>query len=66
MRLRARISPAGTVDEVTLEQSSGHPVLDRAALAGVRRWRFHPAAHGGVPVPCEVSIPVAFRLTAER
>jgi len=66
VRLRARISPAGTVEEVGLEQSSGYPLLDRAALAGVRRWRFSPASRNGVPVPCDVSIPVAFRLEEGR
>jgi protein TonB len=66
VRLRARISPAGTVEEVGLEQSSGYPLLDRAALAGVRRWRFSPASRNGVPVSCEVSIPVAFRLEEGR
>ena len=66
VRLRANVSAAGTVDAVTLEQSCGHPVLDRAALTGVRRWRFHPASRNGLPVPCEVSIPVAFRLEEGR
>lgn len=63
VRLRARVTAGGTVEGVALERSSGHAVLDNSALDGVQRWRFIPATRGGVPVACEVSIPVAFRLT---
>lgn len=63
VRLRARVTAGGTVEGVSLERSSGHAVLDSSALAGVQHWRFIPATRGGVPVACEVSIPVAFRLT---
>lgn len=63
VRLRARVSASGTVEDVALERSSGHEVLDRSALDGVQRWRFIPATRGGLPVTCEVSIPVAFKLT---
>lgn len=63
VRLRARVSAAGEIEKVSLERSSGHEVLDHAALQGVRPWRFIPATRNGVPVACEVSIPVAFRLT---
>lgn len=63
VRLRARVTERGTIERVDLERSSGHAVLDRSALDGVRYWRFIPATRNGVPVACEVSIPVAFRLT---
>jgi protein TonB len=63
VRLRARVTAGGVVETVALERSSGHAALDRSALDGVQQWRFIPATHGGVPVACEVSIPVAFRLT---
>jgi len=63
VRLRARVTAGGDVEGVSLERSSGHAVLDRSALDGVQRWRFIPATRGGVPVACEVSIPVAFKLT---
>jgi protein TonB len=62
VRLRALVTASGDVEGLTLERSSGHAVLDHSALDGVRRWRFIPATRGGVPIPCEVSIPVAFRL----
>lgn len=63
VRLRARVTASGSVEGVSLERSSGHAVLDRSALDGVQRWRFIPANRNGAPVACEVSIPVAFRLT---
>lgn len=63
VRVRARVTAGGAVDSVSLEQSSGHALLDRSALDSVRRWRFIPATRGGVPVACDVSIPVAFQLT---
>lgn len=63
VRVRARVTGGGTVDNVSLERSSGHAMLDRSVLDSVRHWRFIPATRGGVPVACEVSIPVAFKLT---
>ena len=63
VRLRVMVTASGVVEAVTLERSSGHEVLDRSALDGVQHWRFIPATRGGLPVPCEISIPVAFRLT---
>lgn len=63
VRLRAKVTAGGKVEGVSLERSSGHAVLDRSALDGVQRWRFIPATRNGAPVACEVSIPVAFRLT---
>jgi protein TonB len=63
VRLRAMVTAGGVVETVALERSSGHAALDRSALDGVQQWRFIPATRGGVPIACEVSIPVAFRLT---
>ena len=62
VRLRVRVLANGGVAAATLERSSGYAVLDRAALDGVLQWRFIPATRGGVPVPSEVTVPVAFRL----
>mgnify|MGYP001052739072 CR=1 FL=1 len=62
VHLRATISDRGEVEAVVVENSSGHQVLDASALGGVRRWSFVPARRGGIQVPCEVRIPVAFKL----
>ena len=34
----------GSVERVETLKSIGHPILDRAAVAAFRQWRFHP--HG--------------------
>jgi protein TonB len=57
----------GHAADVRVQQSSGHPVLDEAALTTVRReWRFVPARRGGVPVESRVTVPIRFRLSDAR
>lgn len=60
--LRVRVSPEGGVFSVEVERSSGHPVLDGAAVEAVRKWRFHPARAGEVPVEGVVRVPIRFEL----
>ena len=60
--VRARLDPAGTAVEIVLHRSCGHQLLDRAALAAVREWHFHPAMRDGRPVAAWVEIPVRFHL----
>ena len=60
--VRVRLDPAGTAIEIVLHQPSGHALLDRAALAAVREWRFLPAMRDGRPVSAWVEIPVRFHL----
>jgi protein TonB len=38
------------------------PMLDQAALAAVRRWRFEPTSVNGSPVPVVCEMTVNFRL----
>jgi len=47
---------SGTVTHVTVWKSTGHKVLDEAALSAFRQWRFAP--HSAV----EVSIPITFSM----
>jgi len=61
--LTVEVSPSGEVADVGVEETSGHPILDRAALEAVRRWRFMPALRLGVPARARVLVPVAFSLT---
>ncbi len=66
-RLRVQVLADGRVGEVMVENSAGHPDLDRAAADAVRRWRFEPARKGDEPVASWVLLPVEFRLErAER
>lgn len=60
--LRVTVTPHGTAGAVTVLQSSGHRVLDEAATAAVRQWRFHPARVGEQPVAAQVDVPVRFLL----
>jgi len=43
-------------------ESSGHSVLDRAALSAVRKWLFEPGTEGGLKKKMWVKIPVRFDL----
>lgn len=66
--LLVRVTRAGTVDSVTLENSSGHPALDSAALAGAHKLRFVPGKRGERPMDMWTKLPVRFSLdsTAAR
>ena len=61
--LRVMVSAAGEPSSVAVAASSGHPLLDRAALEAVRHWRFVPAEQGGHPVAAVADVPIVFRLT---
>ena len=60
--LRVQVLPGGTARSVEVLSSSGHAILDRAALKAVRAWRFVPAKRGGVPVAGAIDVPISFRL----
>lgn len=57
-----RVTEDGVPQEVSVKESSGHSVLDDAALEAVRRWRFTPARQAGHPVAAAVEVPVRFSL----
>lgn len=52
----------GMAADVRVAASSGHAILDRAALNTVRAWRFTPARKGRHPVEMWVQVPVRFEL----
>ena len=60
--LDVEILPSGTVGVLKTDASSGHWVLDQAAIKAVRQWRFNPAKLAGVAVPSHVQVPVQFKL----
>lgn len=60
--LRVYVSADGRVTDVQVDQSAGHPDLDRAAAEAVRRWKFEPARRGSEPVGMWVRLPVQFVL----
>jgi protein TonB len=61
--LEIEVAADGAATAVHVKRSSGYPVLDEAALAAARAWRFQPARRHGQPVTSRVSIPVVFDLT---
>lgn len=62
VRLRVQVSAQGLPVAVELEQSSGFPRLDRAALSAVRNWKFIPAKRGDEAIPYTFIVPVEFSL----
>ena len=60
--LRVRVSAAGEVLDAWVEHSSGHAVLDQAALKAVQSWRFRPAREGLRAVAGVARVPIEFRL----
>lgn len=60
--VRVLVGMDGLVDEVRLDESSGHETLDGAALQTVQRWAFEPAVRGTEKVEMWVRIPLRFRL----
>jgi|AZIJ01.1.fsa_nt_gi TonB family protein len=60
--LHAEILPNGYSQHLKIAVSSGHQLLDGAAIAAVKRWQFVPAYEQGYPVAHWVSVPVRFTL----
>jgi periplasmic protein TonB len=62
VRVRVLISEQGIVQDAEIAGSSGHAVLDDAALRALRQWQFHPVCKDGQAVAAWVVVPVLFRL----
>jgi protein TonB len=60
--VRVEILTDGLTGMVEVVGSSGHRVLDEAAVEAVRAARFEPARLEGVPTVCWVEVPITFRL----
>jgi TonB family protein len=56
------IGADGIVEQVRMDQSSGHPALDEAAMNVAGAYRFSPARNGDDPVPVWVSFPITFQV----
>lgn len=66
VHLSIDVAADGTVSDVRVDRSSGHKILDDAALRAVRDWRFAPAMRGGVPAGVTVRKPIEFKLNSKR
>lgn len=60
--LRLLVGADGATREIRLHRSSGHRLLDEAALAAARRWEVEPAAIEGRRADAWFEVPVRFRL----
>ena len=60
--VRAEISAGGECQRVELKKTSGHEMLDQAALEAVKKWRFVPAKRGSQAVVAWVEVPITFKL----
>ena len=60
--LLVNVTTQGEVDKVTVHQSSGYQILDRAALNAVYRWEFQAAQKNGRAVAGQVMVPIRFSI----
>jgi protein TonB len=60
--VRVHIDEAGLTRDVQVARSSGHPILDDAAMTAVRKARFKPYTENGRPVAGWAFIPINFEL----
>lgn len=61
--LQVEILPNGNAGRIEIRQSSGHALLDQAAIKAVGGWRFDPARIAGEPIIAWAEVPISFRLT---
>lgn len=60
--LNVEVLAEGLCGQVNVHQSSGHEILDKAAMQSVKAWRFVPARHAGYAVTKWFLIPIQFSL----
>jgi TonB family protein len=53
---RLNVKSDGTVSSVTVLKSTGHILLDRAAIHAFRQWRFRPGTLRAVKLPINFSM----------
>jgi TonB family protein len=63
--LKIMIDADGTVDSAIVLESSGHALLDSAAVANSSKLLYRPAEQGGEPVPIWGRLPVIYPPPAE-
>ncbi len=61
--LHVEILQNGNTGRIEIRQSSGHELLDQAAIKAVGGWRFDPARITGEPITAWAAVPISFRLT---
>jgi protein TonB len=64
--LRVQVGPDGIPLQIEVQQSSGHLVLDQAALHAVRQWIFGAARDGTEAHGAWVVVPLIFSLKENK
>ena len=59
------VNATGKIDSVDIATTSGHPLLDEAALKVAKLMKFKPATSEGKPVLSCPTLPVKFVLHGE-
>jgi len=54
------LSPSGEVIQAVIDESTGVPELDQAALTVARRYRWEPVVENGCAVPAVAQVPISF------
>ncbi len=60
--VNVEVLATGLAGQLSVQRSSGHAVLDDAALQAIRQWRFTPARHNGQLVTQHFLVPIPFIL----
>lgn len=61
VRIKIKILKDSSIGKISLEGSSGYEILDNAALAAVRQWRFIPARdESGQSIESSILVPISF------
>jgi protein TonB len=60
--LEVLVNEEGNVEDLRIFQSSGHRVLDRAAMKSVQGWLFEPGRRGDEKLEMWVKVPIRFDL----
>ena len=66
VRLEVLVDKEGLPGSVVIKDSSGHEILDEAALTTVRGWKFSPARSGSTRFSSRITIPIQFALVREQ
>ncbi len=59
--IRVAVQPDGRPDSIKIRKSSGHPVLDHAAIDAIKKWRFLPAKDGNIPIRPNNHFPISIK-----
>ncbi|MBW2591131.1 MAG: energy transducer TonB [Deltaproteobacteria bacterium] len=60
--LEALIDKKGKVLDLRIFSSSGHRILDKTAIASVKKWLFEPGMRGSDKIEMWVRVPIRFKL----